>query len=99
MQKGLLLGLFFLAFPAFAFAVNDYNPHSVGAGNPELHIKADGTASIKSGKIDQVVGTTFYLGLRWGGIPMRFTLKTDAGTKVTKRYGGGASTSQIGVGD
>src|SRR3989344_7772351 len=77
----------------------DYNPQSVGAGNPEVHIKTDGTMNLKSGRVDQMVGTTLYLTAKWGELPMRFTMKTDAKTKVLKRYGGTASVSQIRVGD
>ncbi|HBV01018.1 MAG TPA: hypothetical protein DEF00_01320 [Candidatus Taylorbacteria bacterium] len=100
MKKKFITGLFLLAFPLIGFAaVGEYNPQSVGAGNPELHIKADGTISLQSGRVDQIAGSTFYLGLKWGALPMRFTMKTDARTIVIKRYGGSTTVSQIKVGD
>lgn len=100
MQKGLITGLLALAFPMMSFAApTDYTPQSVGAGNPELHIQADGTITLKSGRVDQIAGSTFYLGLKWGTLPMRFTMKTGTRTAVIKRYGGSATVSQIKIGD
>src|SRR3989344_9041110 len=100
MKKKFITGLFLLAFPLIGFAaVGEYNPQSGGAGNPELHIKADGTISLQSGRVDQIAGSTFYLGLKWGALPMRFTMKTDARTIVIKRYGGSTTVSQINLGD
>ncbi|MDO8564945.1 MAG: hypothetical protein Q7R88_03050, partial [bacterium] len=90
--------LFFGAMQASA-QVNQYEPQSVGAGAPEVHINRDGTISIKSGRVEQMAGTTFYLSMKWGALPMRFTMKTDAKTKVTKRYGGRAEVAQIKIGD
>lgn len=96
----LLLVATFLVGANMALAIaSDYIPQSVGAGNPELHIKADGTITLQSGRVDQIAGSTFYLGLKWGALPMRFTMKTDARTIVTKRYGGSATVSHIKVGD
>ena len=95
-----MIGLIALVLPLVGFAaVNDYNPQSVGAGNPEVHIKSDGTITFRSGRVDQIVGNTFYLGAKWGSLAMRFTMKTDARTAVTKRYGGSALVAQIKVGD
>lgn len=100
MRKILLTGLFLLSFPLIGFAApSDYTPQSVGAGNPELHIQADGVITLKSGRVDQIAGSTFYLGLKWGSLPMRFTMKTGSLTAVTKRYGGSTTVSQIKVGD
>ncbi len=100
MKKALVLSIFLALFvPVFASAAGDYNPKSVGAGNPEIHIKPDGMASMRSGRVDQIAGTTFYLVLQWGSVPMRFTVKTDSRTVVTKRYGGSSLVSQIKVGD
>ncbi len=102
MHKGLIIviGLLFLAFPAPSFAAAiTYNPASVGAGNPELHIRTDGTVTLRSARVDQIAGTTFYIGVKWGDLPVRFTMKTSAKTSVTKRYGGSAAVSQISVGD
>lgn len=100
MRKLLLLGLFFFAFPVLGFALfNNYNPGSVGAGKPELHIKPDGSLLLRSAKVDQVIGSTFFIGINWGELSMRFTIKTDVKTIVTKRYGGNATVSQIKVGD
>ncbi|KKW20749.1 MAG: hypothetical protein UY62_C0042G0016 [Parcubacteria group bacterium GW2011_GWF2_50_9] len=94
-----LSAAFFAGAYTVAALTNDYNPQSAGAGKPELHIGADGTILIKSGRVDQIVGNTFYLGLKWGELPMRFTMKTDARTGVTKRYGGNATVSKINMGD
>src|SRR3989344_2693454 len=99
MSKGFIVGLAILFFPFCSFAAGDYIPESVGAGKPEVHINNDGTIQVKSGKVDQIVGTTLYLGVRWGSLPMRFTMKTDARTMVTKRYGGTSSVSSINLGD
>ncbi|MSU56497.1 MAG: hypothetical protein EXS51_04315 [Candidatus Taylorbacteria bacterium] len=99
MKKIFLTGLLLLAFPVFVFGAGDYEPQSVGAGNPELHIKQDGTVSLRSGKVDQIVGSTIYFGVRWGDLPIRFTMKTDGKTIVTKRYGGSAAVPQIKQGD
>ena len=100
MKRVLATGFFLLALPLIGFAaVSNYAPQSAGAGNPELSIKADGVMTLKSGRVDQIVGNTFYLGVAWGTLPMRFTMKTDARTAVTKRYGGHAAVSQISIGD
>ena len=100
MKKGLALGLFLSALPAFALAAAiTYNPASVGAGSPELHIRTDGTVTLRSARVDQIAGTTFYVGVKWGDLPVRFTMKTSAKTSVTKRYGGSAAVSQIAIGD
>jgi hypothetical protein len=100
MGRKFLTILFLSAFPLIGFAIAaHYAPQSVGAGNPELHISADGVISLKSGRVDQIVGNTFYLGLKWGELPMRFTMKTSSSTAVTKRYGGRAAVSQITIGD
>src|SRR3989338_4339678 len=99
MKKTLILGFVLIAFPAFVFAAGDYKPETVGAGNPEVHIKSDGNITIKSGHIDQIAGSTFYLGITWGAMPIRFTMKTDARTLVTKRYGGNTTVSQVKLGD
>jgi hypothetical protein len=88
----------FSAATVFAFS-NEYAPASVGAGKPEVHIKQDGSISIKSGKVAQAIGSTFILELRWASLPMRFLMKTDAKTAVAKRYGGAAGVSAIAVGD
>jgi hypothetical protein len=86
--------------PAVLFALpNTYNPASVGAGNPELHIRTDGTVTLRSARVDQIAGTTLYIGVKWGDLPVRFTMKTGAKTSVTKRYGGSAAVSQISIGD
>ncbi len=100
MKRVLATGFFLLALPLIGFAaVSNYAPQSAGAGNPELHISADGVISLKSGRVDQIVGNTFYLGLKWGELPMRFTMKTSSSTIVIKRYGGRAAVSQITIGD
>lgn len=93
-----LAAFFFVATRTYALSA-DYNPGRVGAGNPELHIRTNGTVTLKSGRVDHIAGTTFYLGVSWGNLPMRFTIKTGAKTNVTKRYGGTASVSAISVGD
>lgn len=94
------MGLFVLAVPLIGFALaNDYNPQSVGAGNPEVHIKSDVTMSLKSSRVTQIAGSTLYLNMKWGVMPMYFIMKTDAKTAVTKRYGGMAKVADIKVGD
>lgn len=100
MMKKTLIGLVFLAVPALALAAAiTYNPASVGAGNPELHIRPDGTVTLKSARVDQIAGTTLYVGVKWGDLPVRFTMKTSARTTVAKRYGGTATVSAISIGD
>lgn len=79
--------------------VSDYNPGSVGAGAPEVHITRGSTISIRSARIAQVVGTTFYLAQFWGQLPMRFVMKTDKETQVIKKYGGQTLVSAMKVGD
>ena len=100
--------LFFLScLSAFVFAnagvvhafVNTYDPVSAGAGKPEVHIIADGMMNVRGARIDQMVGTTFFLTLKWDDFPMRFIMKTDEKTRVTKRYGGTADVSQFKLGD
>lgn len=100
-KKGLLIGLLLLATPALTLAApaNTYNPGSVGAGTPELHIRPDGTVALKSARVDQIAGTTLYIGVKWGDLPVRFTMKTGEKTSVTKHYGGTASVPAITVGD
>ncbi len=90
--------LFFVATGVSALVV-DYTPASVGAGAPEVYIKRDSTISIKSAKVDQIVGTTFYLQVKWGQLPMRFVMKTDGKTQVVKKYGGSAVVAAIKLGD
>ncbi len=90
---------FVVPFLCSALSGSEYAPGSVGAGSPEVHIKPDGSIVVHSGHVDMVVGNTFYLGTEWGPLQMRFTLKTDTKTTVTKRYGGNATVSQIKVGD
>lgn len=100
MKKGLFLVFAFVALPVLAFALpNDYNPASVGAGKPEVHIKTDGTMTVRSAKVDQILNTTLFLTTKWGTMPLRWTMKTDASTKVVKRYGGSARVSDIKLGD
>ncbi len=101
MKTVLVAGLSFLLFPLAVFALGqgDYTPESVGAGAPELHINANGTMSVRSARVDQIAGTTLYLILKWGQMPMHFTMKTDEKTNVVKRYGGVASVGQIKIGD
>ncbi len=101
MKKALFSFVVFFCIPLFSGALvsNDYAPGTVGAGSPEVHIKPDGTILVRSGRIDLIAGNTFYLGTQWGPLQMRFTLKTDAKTTVTKRYGGSTTVSQIRIGD
>ena len=100
MKRGLITGLFLLAMPALTFAApSDYNPQTVGAGKPEVHIKPDGTMAVRSAKVDQVLNTTFFLTTKWGTMALRWTMKTDSYTKVAKRYGGRARVSDIKMGD
>lgn len=77
----------------------DFIPNSVGAGSPELHIDAESVLSIKSARVERIVGTTMYLVMKWQNLPMYFTMKTDRKTTVTKRYGGSAKVSEVSVGD
>lgn len=96
----LVCGFVLLVGVSVVYALpNDYNPASVGAGRPEVHIKQDGMMTMRGAKVDQIVGTTFFLQLKWGQLPMRFTMKTDTKTEVRKRYGGAAAVAQIKVGD
>lgn len=104
MMRGVILAavgiLFFLLGAASARALGgDYAPSTVGAGAPEVHIRPDGTMSVRSAKVDQVVGTTFFLMTKWGTLPLRWAMKTDEKTRVVKRYGGAAEVSQITLGD
>lgn len=78
---------------------NDYNPASAGAGKPEVHIKTDGTMTVRSAKVDQVLNTTLFLTTKWGAMALRWTMKTDGATKVVKRYGGNARVADIKLGD
>ena len=99
MKKGLILGLLLFAVPFISLGLGEYNPKSAGAGNPELHIKQDGSITIKSARIEQIAGTTFYISVQWGPLPMSFTMKTDDGTSVVKRYGGKGAVTQMKQGD
>ncbi len=51
------------------------------------------------GKVDQVLGNTLFVMLKWDEISMRFTIKTNEKTVVVKRYGGAAGVPQIKEGD
>lgn len=94
------LTIAFVVVPAVGFAlVGDYNPASVGAGKPEVHIKQDGTMAVRSAKVEQILSTTLFLTTKWGAMALRWTMKTDSGTKVAKRYGGSARVSDIRIGD
>jgi len=99
MRKTFILFLLLFSFPLVSFGLGEYNPKSAGAGNPELHIKQDGSISIKSARIEQIAGTTFYISVQWGPLPMSFTMKTDEGTSVVKRYGGIGTVAQMKQGD
>jgi len=93
-------GIFFFTLSGNVFALpGDYVPQSVGASNPEVHITTDSFLTLKGAKVEAGVGSTFYLSVRWGPLPMRFVMKTDAKTTVTKRFGGSATVSQIKIGD
>lgn len=94
----LLAAAFFLLLPFTASALG-YNPQSVGAGNPEIHIKQDATALVRSALVMQVVGNTYYVSVEWAQVPVRFTLRTNDATKVTKRYGGTAAVADLKLGD
>lgn len=99
-MRGLFLALAVAMFPVFAFAIaSDYLPSTVGAGAPEVHINRDGMMQLKSARVDQLVGTTLFLTMKWGQMSMRFTMKTDSQTVVIKRYGGASTVAQIKVGD
>lgn len=100
MKKGLIFALIAMMFPIFVGAVDtDYLPATVGAGAPEVHINRDSLMQLKSARVDQLVGTTLFLTMKWGQMMMRFTMKTDNQTVVIKRYGGAATVAQIKVGD
>ncbi len=99
MHKRSLALLFFCTLPLFAHALGDYNPVAAGAGKPEIHITADGVMMVKGAKVDQLVGTTLFLTLKWGDLPMRVIMKTDAKTLVTKRYGGTTTVAEVKLGD
>ena len=100
MKKTIVFLAFLLAIPLMGRALGtEYNPISVGAGNPEVHIKPDGKITVRSARVSQMVGTTYYLMTKWGPLPMNFTMKTGAKTLVTKRYGGSTTVSQIKLGD
>ncbi|KKW12819.1 MAG: hypothetical protein UY50_C0003G0024 [Parcubacteria group bacterium GW2011_GWA2_49_9] len=99
MKKVLILGLLLLVIPFVTSGLGEYNPQSAGAGNPELHIKPDGSITIKSARIEQIAGTTFYIVAKWGSLPFSFTMKTDERTSVTKRYGGSAAVTAMKQGD
>ncbi len=86
------------AFSAQALII-EYNPVAAGAGKPEVHIKPDGTLTVVGAKVAQIIGNSFFVVLQWGELPMRFTMKTNGETAVTKRYGGAATVPQIQVGD
>ncbi len=100
MKTAIFFVLLVALLPFFALALlTDYNPGSVGAGKPEVHIRPDGTMAVRSAKVDQILNTTLFLTTKWGTMPLRWTMKTDAGTQVTKRYGGNARVSDIRMGD
>ncbi|TSC57421.1 MAG: hypothetical protein Greene041679_328 [Parcubacteria group bacterium Greene0416_79] len=97
----LLVALWLAVFSAHSVSALafDYAPERVGAGKPEVHIKRDGAVSIRSARAAHLVGTTLYLQLSWGQLPMRFLMKTSGQTQVTKKYGGASSVVSIKVGD
>lgn len=100
MKSGFFFVFGVVLLPVLAFALpNDYNPATVGAGKPEVHIKTDGTMTVRSAKVDQILNTTLFLTTRWGTMPLRWTMKTDADTTVVKRYGGNARVADIKLGD
>ncbi len=99
MKKYLILLVFLCSVPSLSLALAEYNPQGVGGGNPDVHIKADGTIALRSARVEQIAGSTLYIVTKWGPLIMSFTMKTDGTTMVTKRYGGSTIVSQIKMGD
>ena len=65
----------------------------------DFHISKDGTTTIGQVKVMQVAGTTLYVRYNIGLAFIRIVVKTDAQTKVFRRYGDEIRLNQIVQGD
>ena len=85
-----------------AFAVENplatVDPKSVGS-TLEVHITDDGKMILHGAQVIQVAGTTFYARSMWGNSSMRWIVRTDENTKVTRRFDTSTSVAEIRPGD
>lgn len=65
----------------------------------DFHIDKDGNVRIRQAKVFQITGTTFYIRYYVGMTFIRVMVKTEASTKVYRRFGDEIKLSQIAVGD
>lgn len=65
----------------------------------DFHIDKDGNVSMYQGKIIQVSGTTFYARYYIGLAYIRMIIKTDANTKIRRRFGDEIALKEIKEGD
>lgn len=64
-----------------------------------LHIDKDGNVSMRQVKIYQIAGTTFYARYYIGLAFIRMIIKTDADTKIRRRFGDEISLKEVAPGD
>lgn len=91
MQKitGGILGAMFLIAP-FNIAQ---------ALSSEVHITKDGATTISSAKIMQIAGGTLFARLYWGDAFVRFTIKTDSKTTISRATGETTTLAEVSEGD
>ncbi|MBI2475860.1 MAG: hypothetical protein HYV67_01285 [Candidatus Taylorbacteria bacterium] len=65
----------------------------------DLHIDKDGNISVRQAKVMQITGTSFYVRYYVGLAFLRILVKTDAATKVFRRFGDEIDLGQIATGD
>ncbi|MEN9614313.1 MAG: hypothetical protein RLZZ347_620 [Candidatus Parcubacteria bacterium] len=100
------LALIFSVFALFLSAhtvlavdtLTPIDPKSVGS-TLEVHITDDGKIVLHGAQIIQSAGTTFYARSNWGGSYMRWVIRTDENTKVTRRFGTETTIAEIKPGD
>ncbi len=93
-----------LTFMGRAMADNDEGmkhakeAHATGS-TLEVHIFDNGKVLVRGAKVTGVSGTVVSAYTTWGSVTLNWSVNSDAGSKVVRRYGGVSSVSEIAVGD
>lgn len=96
---GALLLIGFLFSPITNLIAQTNNLSGTEDYPPEIHILSDGTVKAQGVKVIQFAGSTMFTRFIWKQAFLRLTIKTDAKTEITRRYGGALKLSDIAVGD
>lgn len=91
----------FAVFPNYARALDAVaSSDARSVGSPvEVHISDDGKVTVQGAEVIQIAGTTFYTRVTVLGSMIRFVIKTDNNTALSRRFGGDISSADIRVGD